>query len=142
MRECVFCRIISGAMPSATVFNDENTIAFMDLSPANKGHVLVMLKKHYETFQDIPAAEMTVLSDAVRKVAAAVVKATKADGFNLLMSNGKAAGQTVPHAHMHVIPRFDGDGIGLNWTQKKYGENEMADYGDRIKKALRTFSYP
>ena len=106
---CIFCKIISNEIPSQKIFEDGNTFAFLDINPASKGHVLVIPKKHYETLVDVPEEELKQLIVSVKKIAQAILKATKASGFNVLQNNGKVAGQLVNHIHFHVIPRFEND---------------------------------
>ncbi len=111
--DCTFCAIVEGRSPAEVVFEDEETMAFMDIHPANPGHTLVIPKRHardiYELNEETAAA---VMRTAV-KVAKAIKEALKPDGVNLLQSNGSAAGQVVPHFHMHIIPRWHGDGLRL-----------------------------
>ena len=118
MQECLFCQIINGEKPSHKVYEDENTYAFLDINPRNKGHTLVIPKKHRETFLDLKEKEVTSLFQKVQKIAKAVKKATNAEGFNLLQNNEKAAGQIVDHVHIHVIPRYTEDNVELKWSYK------------------------
>ena len=130
--ECIFCKIVRKEIPSSIVYEDKATLAFLDISPLNKGHTLVIPKKHYETIMDIPESEMAGLAKAVRKVALGVKKATGAPGLNLTQNNGKEAEQLVPHAHFHVIPRFGGDGIILSHHKKPYIGEEMDEMRKKI----------
>jgi len=138
MAECIFCKIISGQIPSAIVHSDDNFFVFLDINPANKGHTLVIPKKHYETFNDMPAEEVWHLFETVQKVSKAVEKGLKAEGYNILISNKRPAGQEVDHIHVHVIPRYKGDemAVRLGWNYKKYDEGEAKAVADRIKKNL------
>lgn len=133
--DCIFCKIIQGKIPSFKVYEDDKTLAFLDIGPVNKGHALVIPKEHYELYMDVPENLLLVWMASVRKVAKAVMKATNSDGLNISLSMGKAAGQTVNHAHFHVIPRFEGDGF-RHWPQGKYGEGEALRYVDKIKADL------
>ena len=135
MKECIFCKIVGGEIPSARVYDDENTMAFLDIGPIHKGHTLVIPKEHFETAMDIPDELLKDVIVVVKKVAKAVKKATNAGGINFQLANHDVAGQTVPHAHFHVIPRFDGDGL-KHWPQGKYEEGEMKEYSERIKQQL------
>lgn len=134
--DCVFCKIVKGEIPSAKIFEDELVLAFLDIMPANKGHTLVIPKKHYETFIDIPEDELAKLAAEVQKITKAVVKATSAEGFNIFINNKKVAGQVVPHAHFHIVPRFDGDGLSFSWPSKKYTDGETDKLKEKIKSVL------
>ena len=138
MTECVFCKIIAGEIPTTIVHLDESTFAFLDINPANKGHVLVLPRKHYENLNDIPANEVWHLFEIVQKISKAIEKGLKAEGYNVLMNNKKPAGQLVDHAHIHVIPRFKGDEmqVRLGWNYKKYEEGEAKTVAERIKKYI------
>jgi histidine triad (HIT) family protein len=128
---CIFCKIVNNQIPCSKIFENEKIMAFLDLSPVNKGHALVIPKEHHKDLLDMPEATLSELTKAAKKVAKAVVKATKADGFNIGQNNGKAAGQIVFHFHLHVIPRFENDGL-VPWPQGKYEEGEM----DRLAKEI------
>lgn len=111
--DCIFCAIAEGRAPAEVIFEDKQTMAFMDSNPANPGHTLVIPKRHvcnvYEMDEETAAA---VMRTAVR-VAKAIQAALQSDGLNLLQSNGRAAGQVIPHFHMHIVPRWHGDGLRL-----------------------------
>ncbi len=117
--KCIFCLIASGDIPSAKVYEDDTVLAFLDLSPVHPGHTLVIPKKHYKDMLEVPSELGTAVFAALKKVGAAVVKATGATGFNVMQNNGLSAGQTMFHIHWHIIPRFDGDGLGA-WEQGNY----------------------
>jgi histidine triad (HIT) family protein len=138
MTECIFCKIISGEIPATIVHLDESTFAFLDINPANKGHILVLPRKHYENLNDIPTNEVWHLFEVVQKISKAIEKGLKAEGYNILMNNKKPAGQLVNHAHIHVIPRFKGDEmqVRLGWNYKKYEEGEAKTVAERIKKHI------
>ncbi len=138
MAECIFCKIITrGEIPSTEVYEDDTVYAFLDINPTNLGHTLVVPKKHYENLFDIPDAELGILGARVKKVAAAVKKAMRADGINISMNNGTAAGQVVPHAHIHIIPRYGNDGF-RHWQGRRgyRDENEKAETAIKIKSVL------
>ncbi len=136
MDNCIFCKIIEGKIPSTKVFEDDEVLAFMDINPNNKGHTLVITKDHYEVFTDIPGDKLTKLIKITQKIANAVTQATSCHGFNIFMNNFKAAGQLVPHVHFHVVPRFDKDGVAPPWKKDRYGEGELEEYANAIKKQL------
>lgn len=136
MTDCLFCKIIKGEIPSSKVYEDKNVFAFLDIAPVNKGHVLVVPKRHFKDLSEMPEDEIRDLFIAAKKLSRAVVEGAGAQGYNLGMNNGKAAGQLVMHAHLHIIPRFDRDGL-MHWPGKSYGDGEMAVMKDRIAKAVR-----
>ena len=135
MDECIFCKIIKGEIPSSKIYESDNVLAFLDIGPVNKGHTLVIPKEHHETLMDIPDELLKELILTVKKVCKAVKQGVNAEGISLGMSNYKAAGQVVPHAHFHIMPRFDNDGLKL-WPQGKYEEGEMDIYTKKIKYTL------
>ncbi len=134
--ECIFCKIVKGEIPSYKLYEDDDVISFLDIGPANKGHALVVSKLHYELLTEMPSELLQKMIIVVQKIAAAVMKATKADGFNVLNNNKKAAGQLVAHVHFHVVPRFSDDGLKLVWPNKEYKEKEIEEYMDKIKSVL------
>ncbi len=134
---CLFCRIVAGEIPSTRVYEDADTLAFMDIGPIIKGHTLVIPKKHYDPITQTPEDVLAKVMVVVRKIAQAQVNGLKADGVNVLNANGEAAGQQVPHIHFHVVPRFKTDGHHWNWAAKKYDSlDEMKKMAEEIRKAL------
>jgi len=129
--DCVFCKIVNGEIPFSKVYEDDKILAFLDISPVNKGHVLVIPKKHFETLLDVPDDLLGDIMIAIKKIAKAVIEVAGTDGFNLMQSNKKIAGQVVPHFHMHIIPRIEGDGL-KHWPQGKYEEGEMEKFAEKI----------
>jgi len=134
MEDCIFCKIADGKIPAAKVYEDDSTISFLDIMPANKGHCLVVPKKHYETFLDISDEDLNSLIIATKKVTKALSLSMGNGSYNLIMNNGKIAGQVVYHAHIHIIPRFKGDRLRIKWSHKKYTEKEMKETQEKIKK--------
>ena len=135
MEECLFCKIVKGELPSSKIYEDEDTLAFLDIFPVNKGHSLVISKEHYENIFDVPAESLAKISSVMKNVADAVKKGVNADGISIAQSNGKDAGQVIPHIHFHVMPRFKDDGLKL-WPQGKYEEGEMDKFKEDISKFL------
>ena len=134
---CVFCKIVTGKIPSTKVYEDEGVLAFIDIGPIVKGHVLVIPKAHFDSLTEVPAATLARIMEAVQRVAAAQMAGLGADGVNLHQANGAAAGQVVPHVHFHVIPRFNDDGHRWNWKSTTYSSPaETAAMADRIREAL------
>ena len=121
---CIFCKIVQGRIPCARVYEDERVIAFLDINPIAAGHTLLVLKEHYPTLLDVPAGEGEHLLRAMRRVAWAVLKATKASGFNCIQNNFACAGQMVFHSHWHIIPRFDNDGLP-DWPGGQYADSDV-----------------
>ena len=135
MEECIFCKIIKGEIPCSKIYEDEKAMAFLDIAPINKGHALVIPKEHHETFEELPDELSKYLIEIVKKISIAVKKATNADGYNIGMNVGKAAGQLVFHAHWHIMPRFNDDGL-KTWPQKEYEGGEMDKFKEQIVKFL------
>jgi histidine triad (HIT) family protein len=109
-KDCIFCKIVAGEIPSERVYEDDNFIGILDINPHTKGHTLVIPKKHYTTLLDAPSSLLGEFLDAGKKVALNLINKEKAEGFNLIMSNFEVAQQEVPHVHLHVVPRRKGDG--------------------------------
>ena len=134
MDKCLFCRIRNRKIPSLCVYEDKMVYAFLDINPVNEGHTLVIPKVHAADFLSITPSELPGLIWGVQKVAAAVQKGIRADGFNLIVNNFRAAGQLVDHVHIHIIPRFNGDGF-QHWLGKPYEDGQA----DKVKEKIRTF---
>lgn len=135
--DCVFCRIIEGRIPSTEVLRTDDVLAFLDIGPIVKGHVLVIPREHFECLPDLPADVLHRVMEVVQRVSAALFKEFKADGVNVFQANGAAAGQVVPHVHFHVIPRFNDDGHHWNWKSKTYDNPaEATALGERLRAAL------
>jgi histidine triad (HIT) family protein len=131
--DCIFCKIVSNTMPAVKVYEDENTLAFLDIQPANFGHVLVVPKDHFENIYVVPAEEWCRVNLVAQNVALAVKHGADADGVNLIMNNESAAGQVVPHAHIHIIPRYNEDGL-KHWDHKTYKDAEqMSEIAEKIR---------
>ena len=134
--DCIFCKIVAGDIPCAKVFESENILAFLDIAPVNAGHTLVLPKGHYPTLMDIPVELGNELLQALSSVGRAVMEATGADGLNLMQNNHEAAGQLVHHAHYHLIPRFEDDGLRL-WPQSSCEQDEMKRLATSIAELLK-----
>ena len=133
---CVFCRIIDGQLPSMRVYEDERTIAIMDINPLNSGHCLVINKAHAPTLWDADPVDLQAAIAAAQKVGAALKTAVKPDGLNLLQANGPAAFQSVPHFHLHLIPRWNNDDKGFDWPLVPGDRAQIQAIGERIREAL------
>ncbi|MFQ3318991.1 MAG: histidine triad (HIT) family protein [Natronomonas sp.] len=110
--DCVFCHILDGEIPARVVYEDDNVLAFLDANPLSRGHTLVVPKAHHERIDDLPTADRNAVFETLGRLAPSVEAAVDADGVNVGMNDGKAAGQEVPHVHGHIVPRFEGDGGG------------------------------
>ena len=135
MKDCIFCKIVKGELPSLKVYEDKDVLAFLDIMAVNKGHTLVIPKKHYYNIEDTPEELVAKVMAAVKKVAPAVKKAADTDGFVVMQCNGETGGQVIPHLHFHIIPRLKDDGL-KSWPQAKYAEGEREKYCTRILKEM------
>jgi histidine triad (HIT) family protein len=123
--ECIFCKIVAGELPASIVDEDERTIAFMDIAPANRGHALVIPRTHATDLTEIGAEDLQATVLAAQRLAIRVQERLGADGVNLLNSCGEAAWQTVFHFHIHVIPRYEGDPLRLPWIPSQGDSQEI-----------------
>ena len=133
MRNCIFCKIIAGEIPSVKLYEDDLVYAFMDIAPITFGHTLVIPKEHHTSAATIPEATAGRMFLVGSRLGVAMKRGLAADGFNLHLSDGTVAGQVVMHAHLHVVPRWTDDGFHWNWRQLKY-ENEAAR--EELKKKM------
>ena len=134
--QCIFCRLVAGDIPAATVYEDRLTIAFMDIGQVNPGHVLVATKRHAATLFDITPEEAAAVMQTAQRVAQAVRRAFDPPGLTLLQANGREGDQTVFHFHLHVVPRHAQDGIALTWPRKEPGPAVLQAYADQIRTAM------
>ena len=133
---CIFCKIVAGQIPCFKLLEDANTIAFMDINPVNPGHALAVAKGHWPTIDVISADVLADVARTAQTVAKAVFKVLKPHGVNLLQANGEGAGQSVPHLHIHIMPRVKGDDVNLNWEQKPGDMAAIKAVYERLKAAL------
>lgn len=127
MNDCVFCKIAQKEIPAGAgkLYEDENFIAFLDINPNNPGHTLIIPRSHYKNLYEFPDEVLSEIAPLIKKMAIAVKRGVDADGINIIMNNDSAAGQIVPHAHFHIIPRFVDDGL-RHWHGKPYINKEEA----------------
>src|SRR5579864_5798669 len=130
---CIFCKIVAGAVPCFKLCEDADTLAFMDINPVHDGHALVIPKGHYPTVFDIAPEAFAAVARMTARVAKAVDAAVASDGLNLMQANGKGAGQSVGHFHIHVLPRRLGDGLLVNWELKPGDMAHIAEISGRIR---------
>lgn len=135
--QCIFCRIVAGEIPAAQVYEDELTIAFMDIGQVNPGHVLVATKRHAATLFDITPDEAAAVARTAQRVAHAVKATFDPPGLTLLQANGREGDQTVFHFHMHVVPRHGGDGIALSWPRKDPEGEVLRGYAEQLRGAMQ-----
>lgn len=114
---CIFCKILAGEIPSTAVYEDDDFKAILDVNPAARGHVIILPKNHAANIYELPDEDASKIMVVAKKIATAIEKAYRCDGVNILQNNGEAAGQTVFHLHVHVIPRFKGDTVNIGWKQ-------------------------
>jgi histidine triad (HIT) family protein len=126
MTECVFCKIRDGQIPSMKIFEDDRTLAFMDIHPLGPGHCLVIPKAHAATIFEVEMEDLQAIREALAP-----------DGLNMLQANGAAAFQSVPHFHLHLIPRWTNDGKGFDWKQVPGHRDQIMKAGERIRALLR-----
>lgn len=132
---CIFCKIIGGQIPSNTIYEDEDFKVILDISPAAKGHALILPKKHYANIYELPQELAEKVMVLAKKLAAHMTEKLECDGFNLVQNNGEVAGQTVFHFHLHLIPRYkDGDNQDLlTWKQLEYKDGEAEEMAKLLR---------
>ena len=136
MKDCIFCKIVAGEIPATKIYEDADVLAFLDIKPVNPGHALVIPKKHFQSIHDTPDELVAQMSIVAKKIAGAIQKNLGAEGVNIGMNNGKAAGQVVFHAHIHVMPRYGKDSFKL-WMGKEYRTGERETVAEKIKTSLK-----
>jgi histidine triad (HIT) family protein len=134
--DCVFCKIRDGQIPSIRVYEDDRTIAFMDINPLNEGHALVIPRAHAATLFEADEADLRAAIATAKRVALAIRAALHPDGLNLLQANGAAAFQSVPHFHFHLVPRYTGDGKGFDWPMVPGDRARIQAAAEKIRRAL------
>jgi len=136
MNNCIFCKLALGQIPTATLYEDDDFRVILDLGPASKGHALILPKTHAKNIYELPdelAAKVFVLA---KKLAVAMTNALQCDGFNILQNNGEAAGQTVFHFHLHLIPRYREDNVKLTWEPGQLTVEMKEEILSKVKQAL------
>ncbi len=134
--QCIFCRLVSHEIPASIVYEDAQTLAFMDLGQVNPGHVLVASKRHAATLLDLSADEAAAVMRTTHRVAQAIGTSFDPPGLTLLQANGKEGEQTVFHFHMHVVPRHAGDGIALTWRRQDPARKVPEGYAQQLRQAM------
>lgn len=136
--DCVFCKIRDGVLPATKVYEDDRVLAVLDIHPLNDGHTLVLTKAHAETLWEADPEDLAAAVRAAQVVARAIREALKPDGLNVLQANGRAAFQSVPHFHLHLVPRWEGDGRGLNWELVPGQADRIRTVGEQIRAHLQS----
>lgn len=134
--DCIFCKIAKGEINSATVYEDSHFTVILDVNPATKGHCLIIPKEHFDNIYDLDGETAGKLFALATCIARAMRDALKCDGLNLVQNNGEIAGQTVNHFHLHLIPRYEGDGLNLNWPQQEISAEQLEEIRQSIKKSI------
>lgn len=133
---CIFCKLANGDIPTATVYEDEYLRAIMDAAPANNGHIIILPKSHASNIYELEDEYVSRAFVLAKKLAVALKKLTGCDGVNILQNNGEAAGQTVFHFHVHVIPRFKDDDCTIVWKPTSYEDGEASEVAKKIAELL------
>ena len=134
---CIFCKIIAGEIPAVKVLDDERVLAFMDINPSSRGHMLVVPKKHAENIFEISESDLAAMIKVVKRCATAAKEALKAEGVTVLQLNGKASDQIVPHIHIHVMPRWENDGLSISsWEMKPGDMEEIKGIARKVKEHI------
>ena len=134
---CVFCKIVAGQIPCTKVYEDADTLAFLDIGSLAEGHLLIIPKQHYERLDDMPPDLVGKVCATLPRLGKLVMQVTGALGFNLLQNNGAVASQEVPHVHFHIIPRVSGDGLGYRWNRSAAAAQTVRDVHQRLLEAMR-----
>lgn len=132
---CIFCKINNGEIPSSTIYEDDDFKVILDISPASKGHAVILPKNHAANIFELPDDDAEKIFKVARKCAAAMTKVLQCDGINILQNNGECAGQTVFHLHVHLIPRYENDAVNIKWKPLAPPENAAA-LAEQIKAAI------
>ncbi|MDE0185491.1 MAG: HIT family protein [Candidatus Poribacteria bacterium] len=135
--DCIFCAIAGNAIPATKVYEEDQILAFMDINPANPGHLLVIPKRHYRNIFDIDAETAGKIMQVGTQLASAIKTALNPDGLNLLQSSESAAFQTVFHFHLHLIPRWEDDTLVLPWKPQQGDINQIAEVADKIRQHIQ-----
>ncbi|MDP3735280.1 MAG: HIT family protein [bacterium] len=133
--DCLFCNIIAKKFPAVFVYEDEKVAVFLDINPTNPGHTLVVPKAHFENIFDVTEETFCDVAAATKRLAPAIRAAVGADGINLMVNNGRAAGQLIPHIHLHIVPRLMADGF-RHWKGAPYKNGEIEQVAEKIRAVL------
>ncbi|MBN1125686.1 MAG: HIT family protein [Sedimentisphaerales bacterium] len=134
--ECIFCKIIAGNIPCYKIYEDDMTLAFLDVGPISTGHTLIVPKEHYKKLHECPAKVLAAVSEIIGMIAGVIVETMESDGYNVLCNNGRSAGQIVDHVHFHVIPRNFDDGVFNRWPKFEYQPGQAEKVAAKIREKL------
>lgn len=134
--DCIFCKIVKGEIPSATVYETSDFKVILDISPANRGHALIITKEHFDNIFQIDAETAAKLFSLATVVARAIKEETNCDGLNVVQNNGEVAGQTVNHFHLHLIPRYKDDDVNLTWKPGTSDSDDLSELAKALKKRI------
>ena len=132
-KDCIFCKIAAGEIPSATLYEDDDFRVILDLGPASKGHALILPKEHYRNLYDIDEEVVAKAMILAKKMVNKLTKVLDCDGYNIVQNNEECAGQSVFHFNMHLIPRYKGDQVGLGWKMGELSEEDKKEILDKMK---------
>ena len=132
-KDCIFCKIAAGEIPSATLYEDDDFRVILDLGPASKGHALILPKEHYRNLYDIDEETLGKAALLAKKMVTKLTDVLGCDGYNVVQNNEPCAGQTVFHFHMHLIPRYEGDDVGLTWKPGELSDEVRDEILKKIK---------
>lgn len=135
-KDCIFCRIANGEIPSATIYENSDVRVILDVAPASRGHALIIPKEHFRDLFDIDAVTAGKIFSMATEVARAMKSVLHCDGMNVVQNNGVAAGQTVFHFHLHLIPRYEGDGVNIGWNPGESTPDELQELAKQIRKKI------
>lgn len=125
--DCIFCKLANGEIPTATLYEDDYFRVILDLGPASKGHALIIPKEHYDNLYELDDETASKVLVLARKIITRMTEALGCDGYNIVQNNGEAAGQTVNHFHMHLIPRYKDDKVGLGWNMGELTDEDREE---------------
>ena len=134
--DCIFCKIANGDIPSKTLYEDEDFRVILDLGPATKGHALILPKEHADNLYELPDETASKVFVLAKKLAMKMKEKLNCDGLNIVQNNGEAAGQTVQHFHMHLIPRYKGDQVGITWHPGELSDADKEEILLKVKEQL------
>lgn len=134
-KDCIFCKIVSGEVPAHIIYSDDSVISFLDINPVNIGHALVVPRSHYENMEKLPDDLARSIIVVAKRVGGCLRRSVDAEGYNLALNNGLVAGQVVNHVHMHIMPRFDNDGLKL-WPKREVTEVELEKAAKKIRREI------
>ena len=135
--DCIFCKIAAGDIPSKTLYEDESFRVILDISPASKGHAIILPKNHAANLYELPDEDASKIFVVAKKVATVMKDILQCDGLNVLQNNGEAAGQSVFHLHVHLIPRYENDTVNIKWKPGTPDDTFLAEFAEKVTEALK-----